>query len=315
MTAMNDAFRTGGGRWPLLLAFLLSLSAAGCAGKAPNTLSASRMEAIKHNQRGLKAEAGGESQQALEAFAEALRINRSVENSEGIIVALVNSSRVHRHNGDAKAALSMISLAIPHGTSLSPLYSEVAFEMAQVQLLSGKLNEASEWAVKAAGAENGPKRGLMVNLQARILYLKGNLAEAEVKTREALLLNREHNLSGEEANSLRSLGDIQAADKRCVEASASYNAALAIDKTLGKSSKIAADLRALAVLNLSLEDFVQALGFYQRACAVSSASGDRSGAADDLLQMSRIHEKRGEKELADRMLTERDTLLKNIRTP
>ncbi len=297
------------------MASLLLLSTAGCAGKAPNTLSASQMEAISHNQRGIKAEAKGESRQALEEFSEALRISSSIENSEGIIVALVNSSRVHRHNGDAKAALAMISRAITRVTPQSPLYPEVAFEMAQVKLLSGELGKASEWASNAVGAENGSKRGMMINLLARILYLRGNLAEAELKARAALLLNSENGVRGEEANSLRTLGDVQAAGKHRAEAAESYNRALDIDKALGKSRKIAADLRALAVLSLSQNDPDLALAFYRRAFAVSSTGGDRSGAADDLLKMSRIHEKRGEKEQSGRLLAERETMLKNSRTP
>lgn len=312
---MNDDSKKGEVRGCLFFAALLLLSMAGCAGKPPAALSPLRMEAIRHNQRGIKAEAEGDSPQAVEAFSEALRISRSIENSEGIIVALVNSSRVYRHNGDAKASLAMMNGAIPLITPQDPLYPEVAFEMAQAKLLSVELNEASEWASKTVAADNGAKRGMRINLLARILYLKGNLTEAESKAREALFLNRENELRDEEANSLRLLGDIQAAGERRAEAAESYRQALAIDKALGKSRKIAADLRALALLSLSHNEPDQALGFYQRAFTVSSSGGDRSGAADDLLKMSRIHEKRGDKEHSERLLAARDDILGNPRTP
>lgn len=315
VTAMNDTFRKWRVRSGVFFALLLTLSASGCAGKpsvAPSTL---QMEAIRHNQRGIRAEARGERLRAFEEFAESLRINRSIENSEGMVVSLVNSSRVHRHNGDAATALAVINGAIPLVTPRSPLYSEVAFEMAQALLLSGELNEASMWASKAAAAENGVKRGMMVNLLARTLYLKGTMAEAEAMAREALLLNRENGLREEEANTLRLLGDLQVNGKRRAEAAESFSQALAIDKALGKSRKIAADLRALAFLSQSQSDQDPALVFYRRAFAVSSAGGDWSGAADDLLEMSRIHEKRGEKEQSERLLSERDALLKKTRTP
>jgi tetratricopeptide (TPR) repeat protein len=309
---MNNIFRV-----PCAVLFLfLVLSSTGCAGKVPNSLSESQMQAISHNQRGIKYAARGDNLQAVVEFSEALKISRSIENSEGIVVALVNSSRVHRHAGDAKAALAAISGAIPYTQPLALLYAEVAFEMAQVKLLAGDLNEASEWASKAVAADNSSTRGMMINLLARIHFLKGNIAEAELKAQEALLINRNNGVRAEEANSLRTLGDIKAiAADRSVEAAAYYNQALVIDKVLGKSGKIVADLRALARLAQSQNDSGRALEFYSRAFTASRADGDLSGASEDLMNMSLIHEKRGEMELSRRLLTERDNILKNIRTP
>ncbi len=307
---MNNIFRVP----CAVLFFFLILAAVGCAGKVPNSLSESQMQAISHNQRGIKYAARGDNLQALVEFSEALKISRSIENSEGIVVALLNCSRVHRHAGDAKAALTAISGAIPHAPRQMPLYAEVAFEVAQVKLLSGNLNEASEWASQAVAADNSSTRGMMINLLARILFLKGNMAEAELKAQEALLINRNNGVRAEEANSLRTLGDVKAKTNRGVEAAAYYNQALEIDKVLGKSGKIVADLRALARLAESLNDSGQALEFYSRAFAASRANGDLSGASEDLTKMSLIHEKRGDIELSQRLLTERANILKNFRT-
>ena len=319
VTAMNDCLEKARVRvamrrvYSLFCCSLLFQVMAGCAGTSPAVLSKSQADMIRHNRSGIKAEAAGESRQALEEFSKALRLGRSIENKDGIIVAMVNSSRVYRRSSDAKAALAMIEGAIPLVTPTAPLYPEVAFEMAQVKLLSGELNEASGWASRAVDADNGAQRGMRINLLARILFLRGNVNEAEVKAREALRLNRENALNEEEANSLRLLGDIFAAGVRYAEARESYNLALVIDKSLGKSRKIAADIRSLARLSLAQNDPDQALVFYNRAFTVSSAGGDRSGAAEDLLQMSRIHEQRGEKEQSERLLMERDTILKSLR--
>ena len=317
VTAMSNEFKESVFRKcsQLSIAAAFLLSTTGCAGKPQAAISPSHMEAINHNQHGIRAESRGESRQALGEFAEALRVNSSIENTEGVVVALVNSSRVHRHLGDADSALSTINRAIPLITHQSPLYAEVAFEVAQARLLAGKTNEAAEWAAKAAVAEKGNNRGMRINLLARLLYLQGNMAEAESRAREALLLTREKELREEEANSLRLLGDIQAADKRTTEAAESYSQALDLDKAIGKSKKIAADLRGLALLSLVRSEPDHALGFYQRAFAVSSTSGDLTGAADDLLEMALIHEKRGEKEMSDRLLAEREKLLQKPVTP
>ncbi len=312
---MNNVFCTGRARalkraGSALACTVLLLAVVCCAGNPAVPMSSARMEAIRHNQRGIKAEAEGRSPQALLEFTESLRINRAIENSEGIVVALVNSSRVHRHNGDAVAALAAINGAIPLALPQSPLYFEVTFEMAQVKLALGEVAVAYEWALKATGAEDTLQRGMKKNLVARILYLKGNLTEAEAAVRDALSINREAGMRDEEANSLRLLGDILIGSKRSAEAGQFCDQALAIDKAAGKSRKIAADLRCLAAMSVSLNDPDQALAFYQRAFAVSSADNDRAGAAGDLLVMSRIHAGKGEKEHSERLLAERDLLLK-----
>ncbi|MBW4056511.1 MAG: tetratricopeptide repeat protein [Proteobacteria bacterium] len=313
---MNKILRDGRVRLLVgIIAALLLLLASGCAGKPPAALSALHMEAIRHNQRGVKAEAKGESPQALEEFYESFRINSSIENTEGIVVALVNSSRVYRQNGDVKSALAMIGKALPLITPVDPLYSDVAFEMAHVQLLTGDCDAASEWASKAVTADTGAKRGMRMNLLARILYLQGNRDKAESRAKEALSLNQEKTMLHEKANSLRLLGDIQAAAKRNTEAAVSYDLALAIDKALGKSKKIAADLCGLALLSLAQQNPDQAVKFYQRAFTVSSNGGDEPGAADVLSKISRIREKQSEKGQPKLPLAERDTVRRTLGTP
>ena len=299
----------------VVLFFILLFATTGCAARVPNALSDSQMQAITHNQRGIKYAARGDNQQARGEFSEALRISHSIENSDGIAVALINSSRMYRHDNDADAALTAISEALLHAPPQSPLYPEVAFEMAQVKLLSGNSGEATDWAYKAVAADSGPTRGIRMNLLARILLLTGKAAEAEQKVSEALLLNKNSGLRAEEANSLRTLGHLKAVTNRSVEAAASYNQALEIDKMIGKSSKIVADLRALAHLAQSQKNNGQAVEFYSRAYAASSADGDLSGAGEDLLNMSRIYEAQGDTDMVERLLRERSKILKNSSSP
>lgn len=296
--------------WSLLLASTMLIFTVGCAGKNPVTQPAAQMEAIQHNQRGIKAEARGENSMALEYFAEALRVYRSIENSDGIVVALVNSSRVLRTDRDYKNARASVTEAVSLATPRSKLYSEVAFEMALVTLMSGELDNAYEWAGKAVAAEKDSNAGARINLLARILFLKGEVAQAELKSLEALSLNRGEAIQHEEANSLRLLGDILATGNRKIEAAEFYNQALVIDKSLGKSRKISADLRALALLSLAQNYPDQALDYYRRAYDTSSNGGDPEGAAHDLLEMSRIYEMKGEKAQSERKREESDRILK-----
>lgn len=311
---MNRFFRNGQVVWSLLLASTIVIFIVGCAGKTPVSQPAAQMEAILHNQRGIKAEARGESSLALESFTEALRVYRSIENRDGIIVVLVNTSRVLRTGRDYKNARIKVTEAASLVSPRSNLYSEVAFEMALTALSSGELDMAYEWAGKAVAADKDTKTGVRINLLARILFLKGEATQAELKAQEALSLNRGEAMQYEEANSLRLLGDILAAGKRKNEAAEFYNRALVIDKSLGKSRKISADLRALALLSQAQNYPDQALDYYQRAYETSSNGGDLDGAAHDLLEMSRIYEMKGERTQSERKREESDRILRALGT-
>src|SRR3990172_5133073 len=109
----------------------------------------------------------------------------------------------------------------------------------------------------------------------------------------ALAANRKSGVRGEEANSLRLLGDIAAARRDRTNARDLYAAALSIDKDLAKSRKIADDLRALGAVAAAGEDTGGALAFYTRAYDVSINGGDRREAAQALLLMAPLYEENG----------------------
>ena len=121
---------------------MLALSAFGCSRNVPH-LSATQLEAINHNQRGVKAETRGDHDRALEEFRESLRINSSIDNTAGKIVALVNISRVSRYLGDNNSALKAVDQALELTTPNSALFSELAFEKGSVELQLTNLSVAS----------------------------------------------------------------------------------------------------------------------------------------------------------------------------
>lgn len=308
MTVMIENWKIKNGLRLLLIVVLLPL--AGCGGKSATLLSGTQRDAIKYNQRGIKAESRGDRESALDDFNESLRINSTIENTDGMVVALVNISRVNRFKGETDAARHAVDRAIDLITPQSPLFSEVAYEKSKVSLQSKDLTDAREWTVKSLAAETGNKRGSRLNLLARILYLEGRFDEAGEKAKEALTLTRKAKLREEEANSLRLLGGIFTSTKRPAEALEAYKQALSLDKALGKSRKIAGDLRGLALLYVSLNEPEQTMRLYQRAYAVSLNDGDVESAAGDLLKMAQLYEKMGDKMKSERLLSERDALLK-----
>lgn len=293
----------------LLPCALLWLGAEGCSGAPPAPVPPVKERAAARNRQGLAAEARGDRDGALAAFGESLKIHRSVEDFPGAAVALINLARVHRLRGEIPLAKETIVAADPLLPPGSPLFPEIAFEKAMIGLASGDLPAAKEWATRAVDTEKGDASGRMLNLLGRILLLEGRSDEAHGRAESALAANRNAGARGEEANSLRLLGDIATARKDRGRAGELYAASLAIDKGIANSGKIAADLRALGALAAGAGDTGMALGFYTRAYDVSVNGDDPPGAASALLEMARLYEIAGAPEKAQSARTEREKLL------
>lgn len=293
----------------LLPCALLWLGVEGCSGSPPAPVPPVKERAVARNRQGLLAEARGDRDGALAAFGESLKLHRSVEDFPGAAVALLNLARVHRLRGEIPLAKETIDAADPLLPPGSPLFPEMAFEKAMIGIASGDLPAAKEWATRAVDTEKGDASGRMLNLLARILFLEGRNDEAHGLAERALSANRTGGARGEEANSLRLLGDIATARKDRGRAGEFYAASLSIDKDIANSRKIAADLRALGALAAGAEDTGTALGFYTRAYDVSVSGDDPRGAASALLEMARLYEKAGVPEMAQSARTEREKLL------
>ena len=276
----------------LLLCAALWIALAACSGPAPKPVPAAKERAATWNRRGLAAEARGDRDAATEAFREALKINRSIEDDEGSAVALINLARVRRLKNEtapAKESIDAALLLVPPETALFP---EAAFEKAMIGLAEGDLPAARAWSEKAVRAAAGPAEGRMLNLLARILFLEGRIDEARARAAAALEANRGAGARGEEANSLRLLGNIAAAGGDRKGAEENYLEALSIDKETAKSGKIAADLRALGASAAARGETERALAFYGRAAEVSRNGDDPQGAAAALEEMDRLRPKR-----------------------
>jgi tetratricopeptide (TPR) repeat protein len=294
----------------LLACALLWLAGSGCSGAVPKPVPPAKERAGAWNRRGLAAEARGDRDGAIAAFREELKINRSIEDTDRSAVALVNLARLHRLKGElpfAREKIDSALLLVPPG---SPLFPETAFEKGKIELAAGDLPAAKGWAGKAVLAETGASAGRMLNLLARILFLEGKTDEARTRAGDALEANRKAGARGEEANSLRLLGDIAAARADRKAAEGLYREALSIDKETAESGKIAADLRALGAVAGAQGDTARALAFYSRAVEVSRNGDDPKETAAALLEMARLHEKAGSPEKARAAMEERGKLLR-----
>lgn len=294
----------------LLLSFALPwLAGSGCSGAAPAPVPPAKERGGAWNRRGLAAEARGDRDGAFAAFREELKVRRSIEDTDGSAGALLNLARLHRLNGEIPAAKEKIDSALLLVPVENPLFPETAFERGKIALAAGDLPAAKEWAAKAVLGEKGTSAGRMLNLLARTLFLDGKVDEARARAGEALEANRKAGARGEEANSLRLLGDIAAEGSDRKTAEGLYLTALSIDKETADSGKIASDLRALGAVAEARGDLANAIGFLSRAVVVSRNGDDPREAAAALLELARLHGKTGSPDKAKAALAERETLL------
>jgi len=291
-----------------MLLALFALAWQGCAGTAVRDVPQARLQAIKHNQRGVDAGSKGNQDAALAEFTEALRLHSSIENWDGMVVARINIARTHRLKGDpasARRALERALLVLPQSTDLA---SELFFENAKVYLAAGDLAAAQDWALQAAAADKGSELGRRLNLVGAILFRAGSPEQAREKAEQALKLNRDRKVEAEEANSLRLLGEIHLAQGREGQAAESFEAALLLDKSLGLAKKIALDLRGLGAAALQKEDLPAATAYYGRALEVSRSIRDTASAAGDLAQLADLKRRSGDAPAAQKLDEERAKL-------
>lgn len=288
----------------LLLALLV---AGGCAAKA-KPLSQPRAQAMEHNRRGVEAEARGYRDKALAEFSEAFRLQGSIDNAEGMVVALINSARTQRLKGDLQPARQSVERAISLLPEGSDLCSELFYEKAKVLLAAGELEAATKWALRSEGAEKGEARGRRQNLVARLKLRQGFTEEARELLEQALELNRKAKLAAEEANSLRLLGEVALLQGIPDRASESYQGALLLDKELGLGAKVAADLAGLGDAAAQKGDRAGATGWYRRALEASKNGGDAARAAALSERLAQSYRLNGEETLARQIEEERKTL-------
>ena len=286
---MNSGYRSCRAA-ALILCLLAAVAVCGCSSPVPIPVPPARAHALSWNKRGLEAETRGNRDGAISAFEESLRINRSIEDFDGIAVSLLNLARIHRKKMELPLAKERIEEALRIVSTGNPLFPEAAFEKAKVELALGNLRDAEDWARKTIPAEKKPYSGRMQNLLSRILLLEGKAGEALPLAIAALESNRESGERAEEANSLRLIGDITLEEGNPQGAQARYMAALEIDKELAESVKVASDLRALGAAASARGETAEAIAFYERAAQVSRGGNMPMEAKEALSELDRIKE-------------------------
>lgn len=291
---MNPRHPRNSGRLPfagagaLVTALISGLTACGTAPPEP---SAAEREAVSYNQRAARALRAGRVDAARSLYESALRVDRSVENADGIAVNLLGLARVEQAAGNLPAAqahldsvLAEAPLALPAGRK-----AEAAARRALIGFDTGDIALAADWARRAeeiCAPAACAARAAIANLRARAALAAGDHANAILFARRALDASGGAAPSAtddpriERANANRLLGESAIGLRDTRLARQALAEALALDQALGRADRIRRDLLLLAQAHRLDGDRDGARSLIRRALEVSNAAGDASGARD-----------------------------------
>ena len=223
----------------------------------------------------------GDLERALKFYAEALRLSRSMEDTEGTAGNLLDIAVVYRGMGDLSSAHIVLDEVFIHTGPAGITYPENLLARgcmirSLLHLDAGSIVEASEWSGKAESLCKGSRCADMagiLNLQARVMLLQDNIKSALAYASRGMKAARSAGDGLEEANSLRIMADSELAAGRPERAIDMYEDALVHDKALALPGKVALDLRGLAVASIRAGYMDKARTYLGRALDVSMNAG------------------------------------------
>lgn len=263
----------------LLVWFCLLLAA---CGSAPERPSLRHEEAIRLNARAEAAYLQGDYARALSDYAQALRINQSIENAAGIAISRFNLARVYREMARPdQAHLQLDALFAAPALPYPPASLAAAAALqGQLYLEGSEMPLASSWIGKGEGycGKGCSAAGSLLVLRAQLAQREGRLDEAGKLAEEAIAALNSGTQPVELANALRLSGEIGLAQNDQTKAIRLFDQALAIDQKLGLPAKIRLDLLRLGDAHGRSRSIKEARDFYVRALSVSVAMGNARGA-------------------------------------
>ena len=293
--------------WTVMAAFII-LIGSGCAGTRPNPLPTVIAEALRHNERGIRAEATGRPDEAHAEFVEALRCYRSVEDQEGVATEVVNISRTCRLHGDLFCAREFLAQA-GQADILPPHFAaELLFEQSKLALAEADLTTADRYVHKLLTLQGEATPARTHNLAGLILLRQGTLPSALGEAVTALRLAQKAGDRTEEANACRLLAGCYVAVGNQSQAEEAYDRALVLDRESALPRKIADDLRGRGELAARFGEPDQAISFFQRAATVSRNAGDTRATQQDLHRIEELYRKTGRNVDAERVAKQSETL-------
>jgi tetratricopeptide (TPR) repeat protein len=271
----------------------LSLMLLAACGSSPPAPSRIQQQAVEANQRAARAFQDRRFDEARSFYAEALRLDLSVENNDGAAANLLSLARVEQaagRPGSAHAYLDRLLSGVPVAFAV-PHQAQAAARKAQLDLDAAQLSQAADW---AARAESLCRQSGCTTLAA-ILNLRARAALASGDARSALeILQRAPGAAdaaggrAERANGLRLAAEARLLLKDPEAAVQALAQALDLDQSLGLPERIYRDLMLLGQAAGQMGRRDEARSYYQRALTVSAASGDAGAQRQAREQLDRM---------------------------
>lgn len=256
----------------VVLAILL-LSA--CGGKAPAARNVRQEQAIEFNQRAQRAFLRGEYQVAIGLYENALLIDATIENEDGIAINLLNLAKVNQAQGRFAVAQEYLERILAEKALHYPVaqLAAAATQYGLIRLREGDIAAAKTWADKAAEfcAPDCETLGAIANLRANIAVHSKEKEQALLWCERSRSINEGGELV-EFANALRLLAQARLLRQEFGLALPLLEEALAIDKGLGLPEKIRADLLLVAQAQEGIGRSELAAQYRERAARVAAAS-------------------------------------------
>ncbi|MBK9160567.1 MAG: tetratricopeptide repeat protein [Nitrosomonadales bacterium] len=263
-----------------ILPILCCLLLAAC-GSAPERPSPRNEQAVKLNASARAAYLQGDHERALSDYAQALRIDQSIENAAGIAVNRFNLARVFRETARPDLAHLQLEALFAQPALAYPPHSLAAAAALRGQLYfeGGGMPSAASWVARgeALCEEKCPVAGSLLLLRAQLAWCGGNLDEAGKLADESVAALKPGGQPVELANALRLSGEIGLAKQDHAGAIRWLEQALALDQRLGIPTRIRLDLLRLGEAHERSGATGQAGDFYARAAAVGQATGRKGG--------------------------------------
>lgn len=271
------------------LRFVATLAAcallAACAQQPPaKPIPAREAAAIDANRRAETYFRRGDFESAARLYREALRVARSLEDTDGIAANAINLSIAYQRLGKPAEARASLAPVLDQSTLgfTSARLAQAALRRSIMDIDERRFASAAEWAEQASnhcGQQGCALSSAIYSVKGQLALEAGNTDVAAANAQAALQASRNAGDRIETANALRLLGNaaIRAGDAKT--ALAPLGEALAIDRELALPHKIYLDLVSLGRASALGGERDTAQIYYERAIAVSDADRDAKGAA------------------------------------
>ena len=301
-----------------------ALAAAVCLGALVSCSTAPKPSEVVTDTRNRAAEATlignswlrqGRYDLALRYFTEALQLNASVDNQEGVIRSTNSIGRVDMALGDLDEAERLFARAAAQadgGKQELVVLSQT--NLGELHLERGEADLALAvfeklLALPPAGGMTDEQRAVLYHDRGTARRNLGDLAGAREDLEKSLAMNLAARRSEAAAADYYMIASVDARQEDLEAADAALKLALGLDKKVENSTGIAKDLYALGVVSMRRGDPVSARDYFERAYGVSttlSMKADMRKALAGLVGAAEALGRTAEAEEYRRILSEMD---------